>query len=153
MTIVEKVKESIPDSCFVPTCGTKKCKLDLRGLPMSRVVVDMDCEDLSLQNTPHCDYLIIIEGSQAIWVVPIEIKDGKVDDPSHIASQLNGGAQLAERSLPIGIGFKLLPVLVHAGSVTKFANVQFKRKTVNLRGQVRKIDRLKCGSRLATLLS
>ena len=109
-----------------------------------------------MSNSTRCDYLFVGENSKKTWVAPLELKSGRVKSISHVVKQLEGGARLAEKLLPQGLGrgleFRFVPVLAHDKTLSGPERKKLLAKTIRLRGYVGKIKTLKCGGQLASAL-
>ena len=114
-----------------------------------RVIVDMDCDALSIPNNwKRCDYLFIGEERNAIWVAPIELKSGRFS-VSAVLEQLEGGARMANRWLPQGATIQFAPVLAHGKTIHRNGLKALRDKKLQLRGQRKGIAVIKCGDQLA----
>lgn len=95
-----------------------KCTIGLSGMPEYRVVIDFDHKDSPLRkDDARCDYLIIAKcNEREYWVIPLEVKSGKLRNVRKPVSQLRAGIEFFE-SLLNGIAgqFKLLPIIASRG--------------------------------------
>ena len=151
--LVASIAQEVDDDCRANQCKKGKCSVSLNDAPTQRLVVDLDCAALPIQeDRKRCDYLFIGEQYRAAWVVPIELKGGgfKVDD---VAEQLQGGSNIADVWLPLGSSFKFVPVLAHRRSVHRHDQKKLRYKKINLRGQGKRIKLLGCGEKLTKALS
>ena len=143
---ITELAHSIPNCCHANHCDRDGCRVSLDGTPPVRVIIDMDCKELGIQDDQNrCDYLFVGEQSNTTWVVPIELKSGKVKSVSAVLSQLEGGAITANDWLPQGISFQLVPVLAHGKSIHRNDLNRLRSVTIQLRGKKRRITLLKCG--------
>ena len=109
--LVSAVISKVRHSCQVGICNKDRCSVSLNSAPSTRVIVDMDCEEISkIQTGKICDYIFFGENKDAAWVVPIELKSGKFKS-SHVVQQLQDGIKLAEDWIPPGCKFRLVPML------------------------------------------
>ena len=150
--LIAYLTERVPDGCHAARCDRDRCKVRLDGTPPNRVIVDMDCEALGLNNETRCDYLFVGEGDETTWVAPIELKGGKVGSVTRVANQLRGGAELAANLLPPGLSFRFIPVLAHKKPIHRLDLKQLRREKIRLRGSVRMIETVKCGDPLVKVL-
>ena len=76
---VAAIANKIPDGCHVTRCNKDRCGIELAEAPSMRVIVDMDCDVLSIPNNwKRCDYLFVGEDQNETWVAPIELKSGRL---------------------------------------------------------------------------
>ena len=153
--LVRRIRENLPDECFVTGRLRKKgCSVSLRDAPTPSITIDMDNKKAPVrQSETKCDY-IFIGGSDDVLLIPLELKKGELD-ASDIVKQLQAGADIAAaRIIPEGEGVQFLPVAVCGGKVhpaqrrqllQSFSNIRFKGKSSNIR-------LLKCGQRLIDAL-
>ena len=97
------------------------------GTPLNRLIIDMDCEALGLNNETRCDYLFVSEEDKTTWVAPIELKGGKVGSVTRVANQLRGGTELAAVLLPPSLAFQFAPVLAHKKPIHRLDLKQLRR--------------------------
>ena len=150
---VQALKGSVPKCCHVTICNKGGCKVGLQGLPLNRIIIDMDCEALGIpDNQKRCDYLYVGE-KRKTQVVPIELKSGKVPSASDVVEQLQNGADQADGWLPPTpkLRFEFVPVLVH-GKIHKIIRTQLRSRKVWFRGKLTQVKLLKCGAQLTTAL-
>ncbi len=145
---VAKLTARVDNSCRSMKCNKDGCKVDLRGTPTNRLIIDMDCKALGMTNETRCDYLFVGEENKITWVVPIELKGGGVSSVTHVAKQLNGGAKLAEKLLLSGLKFQFVPVLAHGRPIHRSLRSQLRKEKIKLRGMEQKIKTIKCGDQL-----
>ena len=146
---VASIARIIPDSCRTTHCNKDKCRVDLAEAPPVRIIVDMDCDALSIPNNwKRCDYLFVGEERNAIWVAPIELKSGRFS-VSAVLEQLEGGARMANRWLPQGVALQFAPVLAHGKTIHRNDLKALRDKKLQLRGQRKGISVIKCGDQLS----
>ena len=150
---IAELTEKVPDCCHAARCNRDRCRVRLDGTPPNRLIVDMDCEALGINNETRCDYLFVGEESRTTWVAPIELKGGEVGSVTRVANQLRGGAKLAEKLLPPGLTFRFVPVLAHKKPIHRVDLKQLRREKIQLRGSVRMIETVKCGDLLTKVLT
>ena len=149
---VAEIALIIPDSCLTTHCNKDKCRVNLAEAPPVRVIVDMDCNALSIPNDwKRCDYLFVGEDHDATWVAPIELKSGRLS-VSAVLGQLEGGARMANRWLPQGATIQFAPVLAHGKTIHRNDLKALRDKKLQLRGQRKGITVIKCGDRLTKAL-
>ena len=109
--LVNAVTRKVHLSCRVNICNKDRCSVSLNSAPSNRVIVDMDCEEIStIQTGKICDYIFFGESKDTNWVVPIETKSGKFKS-SHVVQQLQDGMKIADNWIPQGCKFRLVPML------------------------------------------
>lgn len=146
---VASIARIIPDSCRTTHCNKDKCRVDLAGAPQVRVIVDMDCDALSIPNSwKRCDYLFVGEERNATWVAPIELKSGRFS-VSAVLEQLKVGTRMANRWLPQGVTLQFAPVLAHGKTIHRNALKRLRAEKLQLRGQRKGIAVIKCGDQLS----
>lgn len=149
---VASIARIIPNSCRTTHCNKDKCRVDLAGAPQVRVIVDMDCDALSIPNNwKRCDYLFVGEESNETWVAPIELKSGRFS-VSAVLEQLAGGTRMANMWLPQGVALQFAPVLAHGKTIHRNALKTLRAKKLQLRGQRKGIAVIKCGDQLTKAL-
>lgn len=146
--LVAAVARNVDDKCRTNTCKKRNCTVSMNGAPVHRLIVDLDCATLPIQeDQKRCDYLFIGEQGNRAWVAPIELKGGgfKVEA---VAKQLQEGSCIANAWLPQGSLFRLVPVLAHGKGARKKDFSDLRRKKITLRGKTGKIELLRCGAAL-----
>ena len=152
MGSLAELAKKVPDCCHTTQCNRDQCSVRLDGTPPKRLIVDMDCEALGLNNETRCDYLFVSEEDKTIWVAPIELKGGWIGSVTRVANQLRGGAGLATKLLPPGLAFRFVPILAHKKSIHRLDLKRLRREKIQLRGRVRMIETVRCGDPLIKAL-
>ena len=152
MGSVAELAKKVPDCCHTTQCNRDQCSVRLNGTPPNRVIVDMDCAALGLNNETRCDYLFVSEEDKTTWVAPIELKGGKVGSVTRVANQLRGGAELAAKLLPPGLAIQFVPVLAHKRSIHRVDLKKLRKEKIRLRGSVQMIEIVRCGDPLIKAL-
>ncbi len=116
------------------------------------VVVDMDCRELGIPgDRGRCDY-VVFSGKGGKWVVPMEMKKGKVDES--VARQIQNGIDFADtRFIPKDPGIMFRPLCVTGRGVKPPAHQKIKTAKVRFRGRKYEIKICGSGSFLAKELS
>ena len=149
---VAEIALKVPDSCRTTRCDKDKCRVALAKAPPERIIVDMDCNALSIpENWKRCDYLFVGEERNVIWVAPIELKSGRFS-VSAVLEQLAGGTRMANMWLPQGVSFQLAPVLAQGRKIHRNDLKTLRAKKLQLRGQRKGIAVIKCGEQLTMAL-
>ena len=149
--LVAKVRNVVPPACQTSRHGKDGCSVSMKGAPTPRVTVDMDCKRLGIQGS-RCDYLFVGEHQGSAWVVPIELKSGKVRT-SEVRDQLQGGAQFAQTLLAAGDQFNFVPVLVHGKSIHRLELNKLRQARISLRGKIQQPRLIKCGEPVTRVLN
>ena len=124
----------------------------MAGLPASRVLVDLDCSALHLPTGgQRCDYVYFDETDGMQRVAPIELKGGGFSGSS-VAGQLQGGATIADKWIPRGTSFRLVPILVHGKGARKKEYERLRASKVSLRGHRAQAILIRCSAPLTTAL-
>ena len=150
--LVKAVREHTQQSCHAAHCRKQGVSASLSGLPKQKILVDLDCGELTIDpKMQRCDFILACGEDQ---IAPIELKKGDVE-PTQVARQLAGGAQIADRWLPRdgSLRVRSRPVVVYDG---KFNRHQRRKPTakekVRFRGQLYEIKPIRCGSPLLKAL-
>ena len=139
-------------SCLSKRCNKDGCGLDLTGAPSERVIVDMDCSHPSIPAAgSRCDYVFMGREHSSVCVVPMELKSGGLN-ASTVLSQLSGGAKAVDSWLSPMVPCRLVPVLVHGKGLHRRDLKVLRSRKVELRGQRRQVQLIRCGGSLASLL-
>lgn len=154
MDWVVEVANQVPGACCTTRCDKDGCRVDLRkGLPPSRVIVDLDCDGLQIPNGwKRCDYLFFGSGSDVSCVAPIELKSGGLR-ASTVLEQLEGGARMADTWLPPDVSFRLVPILAHGKGIRRKTLNDLRAKKIRLRGQTKRAVLIRCGEPLTKALA
>ena len=152
MGLVDDVSARAPDACLTNRARGQGCSVNLSGAPSPYVLIDMDCRALGIsQRARRCDFIFFSDDGN--WVIPLELKRGKIH-ASEVVAQLKAGAAFAERMVPRGAEVKFLPVAVHGGRVYPAERKALLNKAsiIRFRGKAESVELLKCGQRLADAL-
>lgn len=150
--LVAAVSERIHGDCHAVRCSKDGCDVSLQDASPTRVVIDLDCGELQFApRRKRCDYLFVGEDEDNDWVVTLELKSGRFK-AADAARQLQGGADLADSWLPWNSSFRFVPVLAHGRTVPKEEQKALRRHSnrVRLRGKMKQIELIRCGTSLAT---
>lgn len=146
---VAAVANRVPGGCHAVRCDRDRCRVDLKGAPSVRLLIDMDCDALKIpRQQKRCDYLFIGEEGTNTWIVPIELKSGGLR-ASEVLDQLEGGVRAVEPLLPQGRQFQLVPVLAYGKPIHRIERNKLRSRKIQLRGQAPKqTELIKCGEAL-----
>ncbi len=149
---LEDVRTKIPPSCCVNRCQAQGCSVSMKDAPTPFVLVDMDCQDLSVnRNAVRCDFIFFSDSGS--WVAPIELKRGKLRT-GELVSQLQAGARFAEQVVPKGVTVRVVPIGVYGGRAHRREVNRLSQSSsqIRFRGKPTKIELLKCGRPLIEAL-
>ena len=151
--LVRRIRENLPDECFVTGRLRKKgCSVSLRDAPVPSITIDMDKPQApGGQNDTRCDY-IFIGGSDDVFLVPLELKRGKLD-ASDAAKQLQAGANIAAaRIIPKSEQVQFLPVAVCGGKFHRAEIRRLSQSKIRFNNQNANVRLLRCGQGLIDAL-
>ena len=99
--------------------------MSLQGAPTPSITIDMDNEKApARQNETRCDY-IFIGGSGNVFLVPLELMEGK-PDTTKIVRQLQAGANIAAaRIIPKRAQVQFRPIAFCGGKFRKLRHVGY----------------------------
>lgn len=144
----------VPARCHATRCNKRGCRVSLKGTPRKHVLIDMDCDALQIPNSQkQCDYLFVGEENNTNWVVPIELKGGKIGSVREALRQLEEGIRMADGWLPQGISFQLVPVLAHGRKIHRNDLKVLRSGKMQLRGQRKGVVLIRCGDPLTKALA
>ena len=150
-SLVERVRQHVDPACLTTKCKKGNCTVKLDGVPRTRAVVDLDCMP-GLRHRTRCDYMLVTEGALA-WIVPIELKGGRVDG-RHAVQQLQGGVD----ALPLSVwqsdpgAWELVPVIAHGKRIHREERRKLRRLRVKLGDVGERAVTIRCGRPLAEKL-
>jgi len=151
--LVNQIKQNLSDKCIAKRKYRKEgCSVSLEKAPEPFIMIDMDKPQAPVrQNETKCDY-IFIGGSSNVFLVPLELKRGKLD-AGDIVKQLQAGANIAAtRIIPKREQVQFLPVAV----CRKFSRAEIRRlsqRKIRFKTQTSDVQFLKCGQPLVEILS
>ncbi len=163
-TAVAAVKTRTDPLCHETSCRDGGCSLDLTGVPAPYALIHIDSETFRVLNRQwrlpndqkRCDYLFVggDDAGRGPWVVPVELTTGHKETSDFLA-QISGGILVANEVFPQDIRYRFYPVggcrrRVLGKEVTD--ELRKRSNRVNFRGQLRNIDLVECGTRLADVL-
>ena len=150
--LISAIAEQVPGYCHAKRFNKNGCRIGLQGAPSERVIVDMDCDALHYRMVRSDATTCSLVGNVvAAWIAPVELKSGKLR-ASAVLDQLDGGAKAADRWLPPGIPFQLVPVLAHGKAIHRNDLKILRSRKIQLRGQRKRIELIRCGEPLTKAL-
>ena len=115
--VVDEVRRAVPEGCIARRCSKSGCSASMKNAPSPRILIDLDHSHFrDGKDETRCDY-IFIGGSGAAWVAPMELKRGEVG-ASEVASQLQAGADIADRIVPADANVRFRAIAV-SGSMPR----------------------------------
>ena len=134
---------------FVNSCTKGSCTLKTEGIKRPYKIIDLDKPGSPLGNQKkRCDYLLLV-GGQKRWVMPIELKGGKIS-VTDTAAQLKAGAQCAEEKFCQESEFNFRPILVCC-SIRSFKRKQLRSCEICVLGKKERIQIVRCGKELTSV--
>ena len=126
--------------------------MSLKGAPTPSIKIDMDNKKAPVgQDEAKCDY-IFIGGSGNVFLVPLELKRGKLD-ASDALKQLQAGANIADdRIIPGDEQVQFLPVGVCGGKFHRAERERLLQHKIRFRSQSSTVKLLRCGDPLTKAL-
>lgn len=151
--LVRRIKAKIPENCRAKTCKAAGCSIKMQGIRGARLIIDMDKLSGFQQNQQRCDYLFIGSHANVEWVVPLELKRGKVE-ANEVREQLQTGADFAARHLlPSDVDVCFRPVVAHGGKVHRSQRIKLQQQCeIRFQGKPYEIKLIRCESPLTKVL-
>lgn len=151
--LVELVAQSVPSKCQVRRCDGDECSLLINGDIDEYVLINVDCGSLGIPRDQHkCDYILVAKAGKLNWVAPIELKSGRFNG-QHVVRQLRSGASIADRWLPPGAVFRLVPILAHKRDFVHPVGLEaLRREKIVLRNIETQTVLASCGTRISEVL-
>lgn len=146
---MEAVRAKVGDGCLDKKCKRPGCRVSLKGVPESHLIIDFDEPDSPLdESQTRCDYLFVADGNRnGGWVVPLELKRGKYD-ASEVVKQLEAGRKVAEDIVPGKTRVRFRPFLVFEKAPHPAEILELRRSKIRFRGSEKRIESMKCGGEL-----
>ena len=89
------IREQVSPSSLTKECGGERCKVYRADIPKERVVINVEKEfDSREESRKRCDRLLFYGNKNTLVAVPIELKSGKGDE-SQVLEQLKSGLEFA----------------------------------------------------------
>ncbi len=149
--LVNLIEKKLSDGCFAKKLKKEGCSVSLKDAPVPSITIDMDKPQVPVkQSETKCDY-IFIGGSGNVFLVPLELKKGKLD-ASQIVKQLQAGANIAARIIPRGEHVQFRPVGVCGGKIHPDQRRQLLQSEIRFNGQRPTVELLNCGDPLIKAL-
>ncbi len=151
--LVRRIRENLPDECCATGRLRKKgCSVSLKNAPTPSITIDMDNPQAPVgQDETKCDY-IFIGGSGNVFLVPLELKRGKLD-ASDALKQLQAGANIAAaRIIPKRERVQFQPVAVCGGKFHRIDRHRLSQRKIRFKNQNSNVQLLRCGDSLIKAL-
>lgn len=135
--VLSTIRLRVGEQNLSDSCSRHGCRVYMNDMPRCRVIVDSDLA-FPAHNVSggRCDYILflITPDTDALVVVPMELKSGSVD-ASEAAEQLQCGADFADRFVSENNGnLRFLPVLFHGRSIHPMQRNTLNRTKIRFRG-------------------
>lgn len=144
---LNEIRRRVGEENLTTSCSSSKCSVDMSGLPIERVVVDVDLAFNALGRTgKHCDKILfyICPNNDQLVIVLIENKGGTFNSAKDVADQLRGGADYAKSVVPAKIIITCVPVLFHGSGTHKSQYRKLMREKIRFKGREFVISKSKC---------
>ena len=148
MGLVEEICNKLNSSqCIVEKCKKESCSVSMKGIPKTRVIVDLDKKGSPMsRHESRCDYLVAVDKFKNSGLVCLlELKSGK-PDVSKAQKQLQSTADKIVSWLPQITELQFVFTLAYKG-MAKFEQREMKKK-IQFRGTSYRITRIRCGKPL-----
>ena len=139
--------------CLTKAMNKQGCEVGYEGAPESWRVIDMDHPNAPVERARRCDYLLLADESsrRRLLVVPLELKSTGLN-PASVQSQLQAGAQAAERIVAGISPIRFVPVAVHGRKMRRRTFRELLAKRVQFRSGEYQIKTMNCGDQLTWAL-
>ena len=153
---VTAVRANTNQGCHAIHCRDSGCRLAMNGVPEPHVLIALEHPAAPVPaGQQHCDYLFVggDDRDRGPWVVPVELTTGR-KRASEFVAQIRGGAVVADLLLPQGSPSRFNPVAAYDRPLHRddLADLRKAQNRISFRGQLRQLQLVKCGTRLADAL-
>ena len=148
-SVLTGIDAKVDSRCRTTVLNKQGCEVDSEGAPAPRLVIDMDHPNAPVGRARKCDYLLLAEDAnpQRLLVVPLELKSTGLN-PASVRSQLQAGAQAAERIVGGISPIRFVPVAVHGRKMRRRTFRELLTKRIQFRSGKYQIKTMNCGDRL-----
>lgn len=152
-SVLTGIDAKVDSRCLTKAMDKQGCEVGSIGAPAPRRVIDMDHPDAPVERARKCDYLLLAEDAnpRRLLVVPLELKSTGVN-PASVQSQLQAGAQAAERIVAGISSIRFVPVAVHGRKMRRNTFQDLRTKRIQFRSGEYRIKTMNCGDQLAWAL-
>lgn len=148
--LLNEIRRRVGEGNLTNSCSGIGCRVEMVDVPSERVVVNVDLAFKAHGKTgKHCDRILFYNGPTAntLVIVLIEHKSGTFDSATDVASQLQGGANLAKEIIPASIKTTCIPVLFHGSGNHQSQFKKLRRQQINFDGRKFPISKDKCNAK------
>lgn len=131
-------------ACTLEKCVHENCELKLSGFPKENVILDVDCIVASAESGRRCDYVIVVDEGNVVFLLPVEFKSARLDF-TKIGEQLKGGVKFFEEHLSGEVRY--FPVVVSA-KLDNHSRNQLAKVSIKLGGKDRRVRHVRCNKGL-----
>lgn len=154
MNLITNYFQSVNIACKTRSINKDGCSIPLNNPMPNHVIIDMDLYvrhsgSSPTPNSSNCDCIFASDGSgrkdiwQDAWIVPIELKSGKVDASEAIA-QLQAGADFIKTFVCQNCEFEFMPLLAHGPGMKSSILRKLEGKFIKFNGRRYPIKRIRC---------
>ena len=137
--VLDHIRAQVDGANLINSCSGERCRVDLTGIPLSRVVIDVEREfDSRNMTVKRCDRLLFYIDGNNLVAAPIELKSGKAEQ-SEVTEKLQNSLRFASNIVPRARALTTVykPILFHGRGI-KWVNPRgTKQLNVNFRGTLR----------------
>lgn len=145
--VLSEIRERVGEGNLMSSCGDRRCRVDMTGVPRGRIVVNVDTAFLANQSaSKRCDRILIYGDTvkNRLVVALIELKSGTFR-ATEVCQQLQGSVGLFSDLIPQVLEITYIPILFHGKGVSKLQRKDINRNPVRFRNQKFPIRLKKCG--------
>ena len=152
-SVLTGIDAKVDSGCLTKAMNKQGCEVGSEGAPVPRRVIDMDHPNAPVGHARKCDYLLLAEESSPwrLLVVPLELKSTGLN-PASVQSQLQAGAQAAERIVAGISPIRFVPVAVHGHKMRQRTFKELRTKWIQFRSGKYQIKTMNCGDQLTWAL-
>ena len=155
--VLSEIRKRIGEGNLMRSCGDRRCRVDMTGVPRERIVVNVDTAFLANQSaSKRCDRILIYGDTvkNRLVVALIELKSGTFR-ATDVSEQLQGSVDLFAGLIPQVLEVTYVPILFYGKGISKLQRRDLNRNPVRFRNQKFPIRLKKCGEpkNLAGVLS
>ena len=154
---LSEIRTRVGEGNLTSSCGDRRCRIDMTGVPRERIVVNVDTAFLENQSaSKRCDRILIYGDTvkNRLVVALIELKSG-IFRATEVCEQLQGSIGLFSDLIPQVFEITYISILFHGKGVSKLQRKDINRNPVRFRNQRFPIRLRRCGvpKNLAGVLS
>ena len=155
--VLSEIRKRIGEGNLMRSCGDRRCRVDMTGVPRERIVVNVDTAFLANPSaSKRCDRILIYGDTvkNRLVVALIELKSGTFK-ATDVSEQLQGSVDLFAGLIPQVLEVTYVPILFYGKGISKLQRRDLNRNPVRFRNQKFPIRLKKCGDpkNLAGVLS